>query len=159
LHQIEILALDKISKNGYLFVAGGKEVLKLIENERLLISDWGVLLRDDFYELLEVYPSVLVFVSVFNHLLDLSRGKSLPHTFTHLRELLHSERAHSLLVENIEKLSQTRLILVVTIKAEDPQETFEVHLDVIRLGMHDLQNFACFFLQAQGFDGGGEFFS
>lgn len=73
---------------------------------RVLISDWWVLFCDDLYKLLKVYSAVLVFVSIFNHLLNFSRRKPFTHTLTHLRKLFNPKRPHSLLVEDLKKLAK-----------------------------------------------------
>ena len=92
-------------------------------------------------------------------MLDLSRREPFTHALTHLSELLDSERSNSLLVEDLKQLLQTGLVLVVTAETEDLQEGLEVHLDVGRLCVHDLQYLPGFLFESQGLDGRGQLLS
>lgn len=106
---------------------------------------------------MEVYATIAVLVCVLNHLLDLSLGKSLANAFADLGELLDSEGALAVLIEDFEQLLQAGLGLAVPVEAEDLQKGLEIHLSVRGLSLDDMQDFAGLLLQAQSLDGRGQF--
>jgi hypothetical protein len=114
-----------------------KRVVGLI-GRGVLISDRWIFLCHYFFKLFEVYPVVLVLISVFDHLLNLGPRKSFPNALANFLEFVRPERAHAVFVKNFEQLLKIRLTLVVPAEAKDLEKSLEIHLYIRRLSGHDL---------------------
>ena len=64
-----------------------------------------------------------------------------------------------ILVEDFKELLQVGLVVAITVKAEDLQESLEIHFGVLRLRVDNMENFSGLFFKSERLDGCGKLFS
>ena len=122
-------------------------------------SDFRVIFGKNLNELVIINDSISVFISIVNHLINLSSWEVLSDTLCNFFKIFGSEGSLFAKIKIFEKLSNWSFTWTIRVESEDVEEGSEIHLLSRRRWLNYAQNLLSLIFNTKSFDSVNQFFS